>query len=356
MTKIVGGTIVRPDGQALASVPIEIELVLAEGFVVIGSYSLAPKITVQTSSNGTWQTPLIENDAITPTGTIYRVTEKTPSQFGSSKSYYIQVLTGLGGGINQVGTLLVPAPVPVGGTYQAIASGPSGDAGYIEVADIAARDALTPHPAKLVLTLDSGVLWSHNGTTYRPVGVPSFTSVANRATFQPSPLPGDANYLKNNLVDEGLYFRNSANQYRPPWNLPWGVLDQNTSGLTSPVTLSSLNVFMPLFLNKANVTLLLGRRYRIGCTIRAVSQATTVAQMTLQLFDNNVVQPFTDSYQVCHVGYFVRISAEHIRNGDGASHSFDWRGRSNALTTSVYTDSTGTISTVEDVGPSGAPS
>jgi len=185
-TRIVGGSIVTPDGVPLGSVPIEIELLLADAFVVTGSYSMGGRLRVQSAANGSWQTPLECNDDLTPVGTIYQVTEKIPAQFGGTKRYLIQVLTGLGGGINLVANLVVPAAVPVGGTYQAIASGPTGlqgvpgTPGFVVVADPAAALAISPKVKGQLVYVDSlSCLLYWNGGEFRiisPGSIPTGTS------------------------------------------------------------------------------------------------------------------------------------------------------------------------------------
>jgi hypothetical protein len=147
----MGGTIISTAGTPLPSVPVEIELYLADGFSVYGQ-SLGSKLTIQTGTDGRWSTPLQCNDEITPVGTLYQVVEKIPGAYGGAKVYLIQVVTGLPGGVgvvNEVLNSIVPAAVPVGGTYSPVGSGPQGlqgpqgVAGYVVVANNTALNALT---------------------------------------------------------------------------------------------------------------------------------------------------------------------------------------------------------------------
>jgi len=226
-TKIVGGTILTPDGVLLGSVPVEIKLVLAQAFVVTGSYSMADKVTIQSSPAGTWQTPLECNDDLTPVGTLYQVTEKIPSQYGGSKTYLIQVLTGLGGGINQVANLVVPAAVPVGGTYVAIASGPTGLPGYLDHANNTALLAVSPKvEGQGNWVANTRCLWVWNGSFYQLINIPVFANGTDRinALNAISQHVSQPTYQQTNDVNEGPEWRNSNNSYTKPWNMPWGEI------------------------------------------------------------------------------------------------------------------------------------
>jgi len=243
-TKIVGGTIISPNGSFLSSTPVEIELVLAQGFVVTGSFSISARITIQSDINGAWQTPLEVNDGIVPDGTLYRVTEKIRVQFGGSKSYLIQVLSGLGSGVNQVAGLIVPAALPVGATYQAISSGPTGAPGYIVVADNTALLAISPKvEGQPVWVVNTDCMWVWNGASYELLSYPDFADATARsnALLAVAVYPGQATYLKSNDVAEGPVWQNSNNVVRPPWNLPWGEVAYDdsetlTGGITTTIT------------------------------------------------------------------------------------------------------------------------
>lgn len=262
MTKIIGGTILDTNLAPIQSCPVEIELIQAQGFVIVGKYSLTPKLVVQTGTAGTWTAVVTENDAITPSGTLYRVTEKIPSAHGGSKSYTIQVLTSLGGGTNQVLDLIVPSlgsvgtvnnyitkayadsvyatlgtPGSAGPTGPTGPAGGAGAAGYIAVSNRAALDALTPVSGLLVLQTDRMIYWTWNGAKYVPVNDPVFTSTGQRDTNFTGPSIGDSYYLDTNNATEGPYWRNHGGQYRLPWNLPWGLV----TGGEETFTASSAN-------------------------------------------------------------------------------------------------------------------
>jgi len=259
MAKIVGGTILDTNLNPIASCPVEIELVLAQGFAITGKYSLAPVQVVQTTAAGTWTATLVENDGITPAGTLYQVTEKIPIAHGGSKNYLIQVLTSLGGGTNQVLDLVVPTPGAVGtvnnyitkayadATYSPVgtsvgppgpagATGGSGAAGYLPVANRAALDALTPVSGLLVLQTDRMIYWTWNGSKYVPVNDPVFTTTGIRDAAFTAPNIGDSYYFDSNDLQEGPIYRNHAGQYRLPWNMPWGeVAYVDSSSMTGGI-------------------------------------------------------------------------------------------------------------------------
>lgn len=250
-TRLVGGTVISPDGTPLGSCPIVIELVLAEAFVVVGSLSLSSRLTLQTAADGSWQTPLQCNDELTPVGTLYQVTEKG----ASGKIYLIQVLSGLptAPAVNQVLNLIVPEIVPVGGSYQPVASGPVGPIGppgltTIVVANRAALDALTPDVEdRLVWQKDRKILWqwSVELNQYVPINIPTFFSTAQRDQNYTERLQGHAYYLATNDTQEGLYFTTSDPSYRQNWNMPWGEVFyvQTTSpqtGISAEVDLAGL--------------------------------------------------------------------------------------------------------------------
>ena len=114
LTKIVASSLKDLVGNALVSIPVEIELVVPQGFQATLDFGIATKYLTSTDSSGNWQVTLTENDLIDPVGSLYRIKEALPIQYGSTRTYLIQVLSSLGAGVNQAHDLIVPALAPVG--------------------------------------------------------------------------------------------------------------------------------------------------------------------------------------------------------------------------------------------------
>lgn len=360
----MGGTVLSPNGTALGSVPIEIELVLAKGFVVIGSYSLSGKLTVQTGADGTWSTPLQCNDELTPVGTLYQVSEKSPVYAGGTKVYLIQVVSGLPGGatINQVLNSIVPQAVPVGGTYSPVGSGPTGAAGpigppgYVVVADNAALNALPKIEGLPIWVTSTDVQWVWNGLFYEVINFPRFTSqaLADAAFNAIGQHKGQPFYLQTNGQTEGPQWRNSNNSYTKAWHMPWGVISTVPAGGGTMALTTVLTTFVTL----TNTPLKRNRQYRCSGYMRASTTsagnnsirittpaAAVIANTTLSL----------DHYALAGVGYNSAIAwlAPFTVSVDG-NYSIPIQAAVLTGTGTLWLDGVANV-TIEDIGPSGAP-
>lgn len=385
MTKIIGGTILDTNLAPIQSCPVEIELIQAQGFVIVGKYSLTPKLVVQTGTAGTWTAVVTENDAITPSGTLYRVTEKIPSAHGGSKSYTIQVLTSLGGGTNQVLDLIVPSlgsvgtvnnyitkayadsvyatlgtPGSAGPTGPTGPAGGAGAAGYLAVSNRAALDALTPVSGLLVLQTDRMIYWTWNGAKYVPVNDPVFTSTGQRDTNFTGPSIGDSYYLDTNNATEGPYWRNHGGQYRLPWNLPWGLVtggeetftasSATIAGTEADVTVSAVVVDIS-FVHVANRSL---RIVWEGLVQSSVANDVSVWKITdgsnNQFAQDTVHHPVANASK--HVRIVFRVTAT------GSTQTFKLRAIRAIGSGNIQTVAGGTFPnyfSAEDIGPAGAP-
>lgn len=69
----------------------------------------------------------------------------------------------------------------------------------------------------------------------------SFPSVSARDAAIGSPVTGMVEYLATNTSAEGLTTRNSAGQWRLPWNMPWGQVARQSFGTQTTAGASSAN-------------------------------------------------------------------------------------------------------------------
>jgi hypothetical protein len=368
-TRIMGGTVQAANGSLLNSIPIEIELVLADAFVVTGSYSMGGKLTLQTGPDGRWSTPLQCNNDLTPVGTLYQVTEKIPGFYGGAKCYLIQVTTGLptAPAVNEVLNSIVPQAVPVGGTYSPVGSGPQGIqgpqgvAGYVTVADNTALAALTPKIEGLpVYVTSTECLWIWDSTSYRLANFPRFISQASgdTALLGVTGISGGSYYRATNSIEEGPYYRNSNGVYSLPWNMPWGNISTvfgaqaSISFGTTPVVVMS---FTPVLRSR--------RRYLFTASLRAFTSASN-SSTRATLGGTTPPTPIPNTTLVVD-HYFVGTGGVSGMLGSiwvqvpftvttQAAYTIGFAINCGAGTGLYWTDSGGFIS-IDDTGPSGAP-
>jgi len=194
MTKQVGATLKDPGGNGLASIPVDINLVMAQGWGKTSKIAYSKTYRTATDSSGNWSAILPENDLINPLGTLYQIVERLPTQYGGQRIYTIQVLSTLSAGLNQVMDLLVPALNPVGevnnyitldyanATYATLGTsgsagpaGPPGPPGGTPLPLIYPTEALlladTTQPAgTYAYATDTQRFWRRQGTTWKPDG------------------------------------------------------------------------------------------------------------------------------------------------------------------------------------------
>lgn len=75
-----------------------------------------------------------------------------------------------------------------------------------------------PYYTAVAGTVITAANWNAN---VRDQGVPPFASAAARDSAITSPIVGMLAAITSNDKNEGLSQRNTAGQWRPPWNLPW---------------------------------------------------------------------------------------------------------------------------------------
>lgn len=190
-----------------------------------------------------------------------------------------------------------------------------------------------------------------NGDVRDQVIVP-FASTAARDSAITSPVVGMVEYIKSNDSAEGLTTRNSASQWRLPWNMPWGIqgvatVTASQTGITTEVDVTSLTVTWTAVANR-----------RICCRVHL--------QQLVQNTSNGEVQiKVTDASNV--VINQARINLIAATNLPGSVLTYESGITAGSTTRKVRAlTSAGTLNigaaatapmilTVEDLGPSGAP-
>lgn len=181
--------------------------------------------------------------------------------------------------------------------------------------------------------------------------VTPFASTGARDSAIASPVTGMLEYISSNDVNEGLTSRNSASQWRKPWNMPWGLL--GFGQLTATSTAAGATV---IDVTSATITLTtVARRYLRVVGYARVQQSTSSATNEMYITDgsNNIKQ--TSSFTLAASDYAVHHQ-EVILTSAGASETFKLRHAATAGTTNALGSSTQPVFiAVYDVGPQGAP-
>lgn len=181
MTKQVGSSLKDLAGNPLIGVGIEVQLVLGQAWGTTTKIGYSETYKTLTDNNGLWTAILPENDLLNPIGTLYRIVERLPSQYGGTRTYVIQVLSSLGGGLNQVVDLIVPEMSPVGSintfltkayadaTYSPVGTsvgpaGPTGPPGASALANVYSLEATlladSPSNGTYGYATDTGRTWA----------------------------------------------------------------------------------------------------------------------------------------------------------------------------------------------------
>lgn len=186
-------------------------------------------------------------------------------------------------------------------------------------------------------------------TNVRDQVVTPFTSSASRTSAITVPVAGMVSTLTTNTATEGIYEYNSANQWRAPWNLPWGY---------TPVTSA------PTSLNFNNSI-----KYTSNFTFSAVNRRFYMVTLTGDLQnstvigDNVSVAMYTSGGTLLFAFPTQVFSGVNERRVAGGSFVFTststgtqtWK--IGGLSSSSATNQTLGIASliVLDIGPSGAP-
>jgi hypothetical protein len=187
-----------------------------------------------------------------------------------------------------------------------------------------------------------------------------FASEAARTSAISLVVPGQYSAINSNDAAEGLYHRTSAGTWRPPWNLPWGLVPSGApaiiasqGGMGTGITdILGLSVTWSAVANRA---------YRVTFTARLDSNhgAAQVAGLLLRDAANNTT------------GLAQVTLAANATVGDSATATGVWVGTRTAGTqvlklsaqftagagnAVLASANEGAFLIVEDIGPSGAPS
>jgi hypothetical protein len=202
-------------------------------------------------------------------------------------------------------------------------------------------------------TLVSGttITASWANASVRDQAVSPFASTGARDSAITSPVVGMVSYISSNDTAEGVVTRTSGSTWRLPWNMPWGNIGDSRTGVAQAgigVTFTLLNNIAVSFTAVANrkirATAVFDVRQRTAAGLIQCKIQETVAGTDL----NTVAEyaPTVDAYQtiIAITNFTPAAGARTIRLSVATS----------AGTVSLN-DISGTLLTVEDIGPSGAP-
>ena len=193
--------------------------------------------------------------------------------------------------------------------------------------------------------------WANTNVRDQTIG--AFASTGARDSAITSPVAGMVQYLTTNLVTEGLTTRNSAGQWRLPWNMPWGFIGEASrtsaqSGITTAITdVTSLSVAFTAVANR--VYLVTG-----GALLEKATNAGS-GLLYLTTGGNVVVRNLVD--QKMGIADIHSVSwAVHVTGTAAGATTFKLRAQSGVATSlTIRGDAITTLMAVYDVGPNGAP-
>jgi hypothetical protein len=179
--------------------------------------------------------------------------------------------------------------------------------------------------------------------------VTPFNSTGDRATI--TPVVGMVSTLKTNTATEGIEVYNSANQWRKPWNMPWGLVSLTT--LASDVSYSSGTFGFPSF--QWNGTGVVANRFYKATVNFEWGTATSVGQIDFGI----------GTAAGAGVGYLISVYQDTLNAPRFDSHSMVFTTTAGSMTrglTILKNTGGGSVNVIagatlliEDVGPSGAP-
>jgi len=197
--------------------------------------------------------------------------------------------------------------------------------------------------------------WANTNVRDQTIGAFGSTGACDSAIT--SPVAGMVQYLTTNLATEGLTTRNSAGVWRPPWNMPWGVMGRTTittsfrRSSATPADVTGMTVTFTAVANRvikvsvgglwayvsASCTNVFGSIYRGATDLNGATIGRTATININALFHgwNGFVY---DTPSAGSVTYTMRMASDGTNNVDffAAAGTPGWM-------------------LVEDLGPSGAP-
>jgi len=191
---------------------------------------------------------------------------------------------------------------------------------------------------------------SYGNANIRDQVVTPFASTGARDAAIASPVIGMLEYISSNDANEGLTSRNSASQWRIPWNLAWGRVASGTASgadQTGITTVVDLTGFSQTFTAVGN------RRYKATWTLTTIQNTSNGIQQ---------IQISIDGATTIMHQQTVVAAADQAYSGviefalTAGSRVVKLRGLTSAGTMTIATTSLANGQfIIEDIGPSGAP-
>jgi len=188
--------------------------------------------------------------------------------------------------------------------------------------------------------------------------VTPFSTSGNRTTAITSPVAGMLSTLTTNTSTEGVYEYLSSNQWRAPWNLPWGVIALDTM-TTNQSTTSTSFADVTGFVT-ASFTPVARRYYRISVSFLAfalANPAISVNEFQVVSTASSAVVLGPISQQLATTDYQTVSAVSYYANTATAATTYKVQFHTSASQTMAIAGATqAAVLIVEDMGPSGAPS
>jgi len=182
-----------------------------------------------------------------------------------------------------------------------------------------------------------------------------FASTAARDSAISSPVVGMLEYIRSNDITEGFTSRNSAGQWRLPWNMPWGVQQVSNSAVATNSGVSGAYLDVG---TSVTWTAVLRRWYKFTYSATRVSSpASSVLQVNATDGAGTVVLngPVTQGSTVA-VETPISFSWHEFAIAAGSTTRKIRAANSTAAASVFQVGSFSSVLIVEDMGPSGAPS
>lgn len=357
-----------PSGTALSGVTVTARLVPnPSGFQTSTFYEISQLESTTTDANGDWALVLERNADITPGDTAWQIIEDIPPSAGPARTWLVQVASGT----NTLYASLVSTPP--GTNVPSYVTQTSGDArwmpfGALTIGSVQAVGTntatgtattaaasnhvhpLNPSVVGTGLSLVAGVI--SQAPSYLLTRVSTVTVTATASI-------GQLKYSATNDSTEKLETLTSAGTYRPPWNLPWGLIaTQTTTAISQTTTSGTASNISGM---TVTATLVANRYYEIEVFIPLAGKDAN-ADIDVQVYDNTgaaVLQAgrVTDGAGATEMYVPVLVKTRPTTFAAG-SRNFLGRFRVSGGAGTVLVEASAGVPyiNIRDVGPAGAPS
>lgn len=183
----------------------------------------------------------------------------------------------------------------------------------------------------------------------------TYASTGARDADLVAPFAGQTVVVTSNNSSEGILVRNSGSQWRPPWNLPHGVVGYSSTTTASSTTSGTTELVIA---TSPSVPIVGNRLYRI------TASGTSLGTAASDLFNMQI--------RLTNASGTSYFDQKHVVTGTSFQTPFSLVGFASGVTTGAQTfvltaqrqAGTGTLQTlsgskfhwiIEDIGPSGAP-